>query len=262
MKDEDGFIDLKGQVRFFVDPDDIIHRMSEGWLQNIQDGHHIMLDIVLPHLEREAIHRFGKEWTVQTSWRPKERDGYEDWRMWWLNEASHNCETHLPIGRAGDHLSQIGRHAVNILMAASSLRDCIDREASEAAAAIGMMLICEAIAGGYSLEFEAVKAEKEAIERAKSETYKKSIGSESADHERARKACIQEAAMIWKADPTRRIGEVSKELNRRLLEKLDKLPSLDMTPAPDTIKGWLKAAAKIGKLTIPEAAQKRGRPTK
>ena len=262
IENKNGFPHAEGQRIFSVDPEDFIERLRYNWLGAIQDGHKVVIDTIVPYLEREAVSRLGKEWTVGSANRPKMTDDYEYWRCWWVNEASHNCEIYSPVGCAGTHLTRVGQAAVNILMAASALRSAMDNGTKEETAALSMLLICEAIAGGYGLDRDATKDAHESLVASQTATYKKSIGMESEDHQRAKQACISAAAKIWATDPSRRIGDVSTELNAKLLEKLDKLPTLDMTPAALTIKGWLKAAAKEGKLIIPAAAQQGGRPAK
>ncbi len=250
-----GFSKLEGQLLFSVSPEDITWRMRDNWLDDIAAGHTVMLDTVIPYLEREAISRFKKEWTVQSQV-PDVGDGYEDWRLWWLNEASHNCDTHSPIGRAGDHLTVIGRSAVNILMAASALRDAIHAGRAEESAALGMTLICEALAGGYVLKAESAEG---AIE-ARKEAYKKGAGLEGPDLDKARSGLIKYAKTQWEADPDLRIGELSTnflvlmEQHRR-----QHFPTLISLPKIATIKTWIKQAAEQKKLTIPAAAQAPGR---
>lgn len=262
IENKNGFLHVEGRRIFSVAPEDFIERLRYNWLSAIQDGHEVVIDTIVPYLEMEAVSRLGKEWTVGAANRPKMSDDYEYWRCWWVNEASHNCDVHSPVGCAGYHLTKVGQAAVNILMAASALRSAMDNGTKEEAAALSMLLICEAISGGYGLERDATKQAHETMVASQEALYKKTIGAESEDQERAREACISAAAKIWAADPSRRIGDVSNELNTRLLNKLDKFLTLDMAPAAATIKGWLKAAAKDGKLEIPPAAQQGGRPTK
>lgn len=258
---ENGFARIDGQLLFSVTAEDIVWRMRDDWLGDIEAGHSIMMETIIPYLEREAVGRFVNEWTIQHDV-PNIRDGYEDWRTWWLNEASHNCDTHSPIGRAGKHLSQIGQSAVNILMTASALRDAIEGNKAQEAAALGMLLICEAIAAGESLKGDAAQMAHETILAERDAAYKKTIGTESRDQAIARAASITAATKMWMDDPNKRIGEVALEIHKRLLNKLDVLTTLNFAPAADTIRGWLKAAAKDGKLNIPAAAQRRGRSPK
>lgn len=165
LEEKNGFVYLEGQRVFSIEPDDIIWRMRDGWLTDIENGNNVFLHPILPYFEMEAISRIEKEWSVFKADAPKKKDGYEAWRMWWLNEATQNCETHSPLGKAGNHLSPVGRSAVNILMAASALRHALEYGKAQEAAAVAMVLICEAIAGGYSLKFEAAQAMVEDTER-------------------------------------------------------------------------------------------------
>ena len=262
IENKNGFLHVEGRRVFSVDPEDFIERLRYNWLGAIQEGHTVVIDTIVPYLEMEAVSRLGKEWTVESGNRPKMADGYEYWRCWWVNEASHNCDVHSPVGCAGYHLTKVGQAAVNILMAASALRSAMDNGTKEETAALSMLLLCEAIVGGYGLERDATKEAHETMIAKSETTYKKSIGAESEDQEKARQACISAAEKMWAADPMMRIGAVSIELNKRLLSKFEKLETLDQVPQADTIRGWLKDAAKAGKLTIPAAAQRRGREPK
>lgn len=252
-----GFSHLEGQLLFSVSPDDIVWRMRDNWLDDIAAGHSVMLETVIPYLEQEAISRFKKEWTVQREV-PSIRDGYEDWRLWWMNEASHNCETHSPVGRAGEHLSIIGRAAVNILMVASALRDSIDANKAEQSAALGMTLVCEALAGGYALKAESAESAMEA----RQDAYKKGAGLEGPDMNKARDGLVKYAKKEWEIDPGLRIGELGKKFLKLMEQhRRQHFPTLITLPTLATIKTWLKQAAEQGNLKIPAAAQAPGRRT-
>lgn len=265
--DEDDLksIDLTKPRPFTVTPDEIIWRLRDDWLGWIAEGHTPLLDTVIPYLESEAIHRLRKEWSVFKSNEPDKYREPERWRLWWLNEASHQCSDHAPIGRAGNHLSGIGQAAVNIIMAASGLREAIEDGRAEEATALGMLLICEAIQGGYSIEVEAMRAANEAIEHARRTHVRNTIGKTHADMTKCRKACIAKAKQIWSTEPML-IGKVAEQCREGLLRVIQaepaKLPSMTAKDIPDTptIKEWLREAGREGKLKIPAEAQKRGRP--
>lgn len=254
---------LRDQNRpFYINPEEIIDRMHYTWLRDLDAGHSAILDSLIPHLEMEAVYRFKKEITHAHDWEPKLTDGYEAWRMFWMNEARHNCTVYSSLGVANGHLSKICQSALNVMLAASALRDAITEGKAEQASALGILLICEAIQGGYSLEYDATLQTNDALKKAKDSAYKRGFGQEQDDMNTARLACISGAARRWKENPLIRIGSMADDLEAGLLRNIEKLPSLDTVPKAKTIKGWLRQAAKEGKLTLPEAAQKRGRPPK
>ncbi|NEX61732.1 hypothetical protein [Noviherbaspirillum galbum] len=259
IEQKNGFTFVEGQRVFSVTPDEIRWRMRETWLDDIRNGHNIMVDVILPYLEREAVSRLSKENSVFKDGAPSIRDGYEDWRMWWLNEASQNCITHSPVGLAGEHLSPIGQTAVNIIMATSALREALSSSKAEEAAAISMLLICEAIAGGYSIEMESAKIFADAAKEAKKQAYESGAGKSHRDLQLARRAAVDYAKRAWVEKPDTRIGEMADQILERLKQNKHKLTSLESFPKPDTIKTWLREAGAAGTLAIPEAAQKRGR---
>lgn len=247
-----------------IAPDEIVYYFRERWLGDIESGRSTIAETVLPYLEEEAIKRFGNEWTVPKVWRPDKRKDYEGWRLWWLNEARQNCDSFDPVAKAGAHLTPAGESAVNLLVIASELRDALDRDRSELSCALGMLLIAEVISGGYSMEVNATKAAHDAIQAAKFAAYKNGIGKQAGDYRKARAACSAKAKTMWASDSSLRIGAVAKSLREMLTANLEKLPTLTLAdiPGADTIKTWLKEAAEAGDLTIPAAAQRRGRPSK
>lgn len=253
---------IKYPRHFHVTPDEIICRMRDGWLTGIENGFTPMIDTVVPYLEMEAVSRFKKEISLCRAWEPKMTDGYESWRLFWLKEARHNCKFYNPLGVANDHLSTICQAALNVMLAASALRDAIAEGKAEQASALGILLICEAIQGGYSLEYEATLQTNNALQKAKKSAYKKGFGQEQDDMNKARLACIDGAGRRWKENSSILIGTMADDLEARLLQNIEKLPSLDTVPKAKTIKAWLRQAAKDGKLDIPDAAQRRGRPPK
>lgn len=256
--------DFRAQRPFNVTPDDLLWRMRENWIGAVYEGHPVMLPTLIPYLEMEAASRLSKESSVFYEDCPKLSDGYEGWLLYWVNEASHNCDSHSPIGTAGQHLSAIGQSAVNIIMTAAALRDALESSNAELSSVLSITLICEAIQGGYSLEVEAMRTAQDAIEIARKDRVRNTIGKTHDDLEVARKACIDKAMLMWSADPTMLIGAVAKDCKEGLLRNIHKLPTLTAQDIPEveTIKGWFRDAAAAGKLAIPAAAQKRGRPPK
>lgn len=254
---------LRNQNRpFRVNPEEIIDRMHYTWLDDLDAGHSPMLDTLIPYMEMEAVHRFKKEISLVRDWEPKLTDGFEAWRLFWLEEARHNCQFYGPLGVANDHLSKICQAALNLMLAASALRDAIAEGKAEQASALGIVLICEAIQGGYSLEVDAMREAKEALDKAMKNRVRDTIGKQHDDLTKARNACISKAKKMWAEDQTLRIGRVAEECQDGLLRNIQKLPSMTARDIPDipTIKNWFKDAATAKKLTIPEDAQKPGRP--
>lgn len=251
-------IDHKNTPPFYITPEDITFRMRyHSWLEDLDSGHHPMLDAVIPNLENEAIYRLKKELPdlAEQEPRPTTLEEMEDRRLWWLNEAMQNCDKFQPVGRAGEHLTAVGQAAVNVLIVASELRVAIEYKQSEKAAALGMLLICEALQGGLWMDFSS-------IQEARSKAYEKGIGNQSENTEKVKKAAITFARKQWTENQNLRIGEVSNLFLAHLREHKSKLPTLEAFPKIDTIKGWFKEANETGRLAIPATAQRRGRPPK
>ena len=248
-------INTKTAPPFYVSAEDITWRMRHSWIEDLDNGYNPMIERVIPYLEMESIYRLKKELPELAHEWPALADAFESVRSWWLNEALQNCDTHTPIGKAGEHLSAIGQAAVNVLMAASELRDAINCKHAEKSAALGMLLICEAIAGGFSMEFSSLK-------NARENAYKNGAGDQADDFKIARRASIELAGRLWKEKPDLRIGEVAEEIGKRIEENKSKFLKLKTFPKVNTIKTWLREAAKGGKLAMPEGAQKHGRAAK
>nr|WP_315476315.1 hypothetical protein [uncultured Undibacterium sp.] len=245
-----------GSAPFHDDPNDIAHHLRDNAIRNIQAGQSFISEVTLPFFEMEAISRIKKQTNICPENEPNRNKERELWRQKWVCEAQfaeRNIYNYEPVAQA----------AIRVLLTSARLRSAIDdNSAPQMIAALSMLLACEVLEGGYMIKFESIKTENETVIKKEKETYIKSIGAESADQERARQACIVKAKEIWSKYPTKRIGVVAKELYDLLLENIEKLPTLDLIPAKDTIRGWLKQAGKDGKLYIPEAAQQRGRPKK
>ena len=218
---------------------------------------------LITSLEYEAIRRMQAAWTNPKHKPPLRSNDEETWRLWWLNEARQYCRTTDPVCHAEDYLSLVEQAAVNILFAASALREAIENGKSERAAALGILLICEAISGGYSLEFDALKFTREAISKAKKRRVEKSIGVKHKDFGKARELCVWKAKAMWKDQPSMRIGKVAEACRQSMLDSIQAFSSLTVRDVPEvvTIKKWLGAASKSRKLSIPPEAQKRGRPS-
>ena len=245
-------INTKSIMPFYVSPEDIAWRMRDAWIEDIENGHSPMVERLIPYLEMEAIYRLKKELPDLADEWPPLSDGFESMRLWWLNEALQNCDRHDPIGVAGQHLSGIGQAAVNVLVVASELREAINHKHTEKSASLGMLLICELIKGGLYVELSPLK-------KARESAYKNGIGIQVKDFKLARKGSIELAKKLWGKNPNLRIGEVANEILKSIQENKNKFPNLQAFPTANTIKEWIKKAAREGALSMPEGAQKRGR---
>lgn len=244
-----------GERPFYDDPSDIaVH--AENALRNIAAGQPYITDVTLRYLEEEAIARFAKQTQFRPTYEPDKNKDRDLWCAKWANEASHaqvNMEGLNPVAQA----------SVRVLLGACELRNAIQENGSpQKIAALSMLLVCEVLMGGYSLEYHATLETKNALKNAKDSAYKKGFGQEQDDMNKARLACIDGAAKRWKENPSILIGTMANALEAGLLQNIEKLPSLDTVPKAKTIKAWLREAAKVGKLSIPDAAQRRGRPPK
>lgn len=245
-----------GNGPFYDDPSDIAQRINDNALRYIEYGEAYISEVTLPYFEAEAIARIKARTMLRPVVEPDKRKEPEHWRAKWVCEAEY-AERHM------SGYDAVARAAISVLLTASRLRHALeDKTDPERIAALSMLLVCSVFEGGYMLEYEAIKTANEVIEKASTARYKKSIGKEADDHKLARDSCVYLAAQMWKEDETRLIGSVVNDLHQRLLDNHDKFKTLDLTPAPETIKGWLKAAGADGKLSIPEGAQKPGRPPK
>lgn len=241
-----------------LDPQDFIAAIEGHWLPNAGkdwDNFSSRGYSTTNFIEWDAIRRLREDFPELPA-NPATADeaGFEAWRALWVNEAMH-LQRHF-------HPGSTMFAATEVLVLGSRLRAAIANGEAERAAALGALIMCYAIAGGYSPKMEAIVAAGDAIRKAKAVAYKTGAGRSAEDFDRARQACLKWAAGLWRDDPTLRIGEVTTKLLVNLLHDKAKLPNLDSFPKADTVKAWLREAAAAGKLTIPEAAQRRGRPPK
>lgn len=257
----DGFFELTSPLPFYVDPEDFAWRIRDVWLGDIEKGSSPMRETVMPYLEREAVSRFKREWPGGHSKRdPDIREGYEHWRLWWLNKALQYA--YSPIGVADSSLSEVGKAAVNILITASELRQAIAQNKSERACALGMLLLSEALLGGYVLQHKSTQETAMTLRRARQAAFQSGIGKSSNDLELARIYTKDQATQIWEKDATLKIGEVAQSVISGL--KLNRKAFSEHFAVPDepTIKRWIRDAKKRGELVIPAGAQSPGRPRK
>lgn len=251
---------------FGIDPDSLLKQLREGgWLRELATGRPVIWLQLIPYLEREAIKCFQADTPSKSDEEECLAPGTDLWRSHWLNEALHLCRHHEGYSVADEEfLSPVSRSAINVFVSAARLRTFIELDMPEAASAWAMVLICEAMKGGYSLKMEAAEQATQAIKRAQQQRYKKGVGRLVDPLAAAKSACIEVAAALWAVDPTTRMGTVAGRCREAIKGKLDQLAPLKLSEIPggDTIKKWLKAARDQGTLTIPEAAQRPGRSRK
>lgn len=241
-----------------LDPQDFIAAIEGHWLPNAGkdwDNFSSRGYSTTNPIEWDAIKQLAEDRPHLPS-RPKVGDevGFEAWRALWVNEALHL--------RKNLHPGSTKFAAAEVLVLGSSLRAAIARGEAERAAALGALIMCYAIAAGYAPKMEAIVAAGDAIRKARQVAFKNGAGRGAEDMDKARRACLKWAADLWRNDPALRIGEVATKLLASLRQHKEKLPHLDNFPKADTVKAWLREAAAVGKLTIPESAQRRGRPPK
>ena len=139
--------------RFKEDPNSIAAYVRTQWLENIRAGEKTMSEIVIPFLEDEAIKRFKPE-AIYTKQEPDKRENPERWRLFWYNEVRHFCHQFEPVGEAAPGQSPVVQAAINVFMAASELRYALETEKVEEVGVLSMLLVCEALNGGFSLDFQ------------------------------------------------------------------------------------------------------------
>lgn len=247
---------MDGSSPFHVEPYNLAHSIRDNAIRNIEVGFPYLTEATIPSLEREAIARIKAQTKIRQKNEIKKTLNSDLWRKEWVNAvrvAEKDIYSYGPVPQA----------AIRVVLTSDKLRSAMDQNSSpQMIAALSMLLVCEALEGGYLIKFETIKTENETIKKKKQEIYLKSIGIESEDQKKVRKESVEIAKKLWELNPRRLIGNVSENISKQLLERIEEFPTLDLTPKPDTIKGWLRDECKEGRLAIPEAAQKRGRPKK
>jgi hypothetical protein len=240
-----------GDIPFREDPSDLA-----AHLENIiGTGEAGLLKYTLPVLEDEAIARIRKQAQLLLI-EPNRETEPAEWRQKWVAQAQ------FVLAHWREH-TRIGIGAARVLIACATLRTAIEsNEHPEQIAARAMLLTCEVFMAGSFMDTQTLVLSLKEEEEAQREHVKKTIGGDQDDMERARFACIRKAAELWRTDPTIRMQEMSEDLEKRLYEHLEKLPTLDLPPKASTIREWLKDAAAARKLNIPPEAQKPGAPKK
>lgn len=262
LKDDNGFIPLSGQLPFFVTPEDILFRVREDWLGQMENGFSPILDTLIPYLQVEAIARLKRDPALDNlPWYPDRRkDGHDAWLGFWLNEAAQNCCFTSSLGEAGEHLTEIGKAAANILVTCDALRTAIASGQAEKASALSILLILESLQGGYAREHDAAQEAIKTIENAKRGVFERTIGKFTKDLDLAKTATIEVATRTWESHPEHRIGDVAKIVRDTLIDHKNKFSTDFDFPVVETIKGWIRSAGEQGKISIPSGAQARGRP--
>lgn len=226
----------------------------------IRKSNLILIENIISRIENEAIQILIKANICDESYySPPFPSEPETWRRFWLNEALHQCENFDPVGDAGVHLEQAERAAVNVLVSASALRDALENEKTEEAAALAMILVSDVVIGGLSIE---LKDTTEKHISSKRMPYQSGIGKQKADFDRMRKVVINFAITGWKNDPSVLIGKMASEALDDASINFSEYKTLNNYPKEKTILGWLRSAAKSGELEIPPGARMAGRPRK
>ena len=190
---------------------------------------------------------------------PPFKSDSESWRLFWLNEAHHQCDEFEPTGEAGEHLTKFERAAVNVMMASSSLREAIENNRAFDAAAMAILMISDATIGGIEIDlFETMENLSKAT-KSKRVAYESGIGKSNNDYEEIKKITINSAKELWLKNSEIRMGDVAKSIINQIKEVKQKFKEIESFPTESTIKKWIKDAADKGALTIPPGAQAPGR---
>lgn len=256
-----------GDAPFFDTPDELALYLCDKVVPHAEAGWPYLGDRLLTHLEAEAVARFRHGTGYAPTHEPDKRAAPDLWRIKWVCEAQY-AEGHL---RRFDAVTQA---AIRVLTTCSKLRYAMaDGDKPELIAALGMLLMCEVIEGGFSLAARQVEHELgrtktslsvlemslEEAHRPRQEAYRRGIGKEADDLKQARDLCVEHAASWWQRDPDLGMSEVADKLVGVLREHKSLLPMLSSFPKATTIKTWLKGAHKAGELDIPAAARRPGR---
>lgn len=109
--------------------------------QGLGINHEFLVEDVIPELERQAIKiMIDAELVDDMLFNPPGPTDGEPWGLFWVNEAFQQDPD-------GDHLSPPVRAAVNVLKAASELREALKFGTPSKAAALSMILLSGALAG-------------------------------------------------------------------------------------------------------------------
>lgn len=220
----------------------------------------LLASTIIPNLECEAIEILIKaEICDEAYYNPPGPNDGEAWRLFWLNEALHQCENFDSVGEAAEHLGQAQRAAVNVLVSASSLRDALEQGKAEEAATLAMILVSDAVIGGLSIELKELTEKHSSSKRV---PYEKGVGKKKADFDRMKAAVIEFAKYAWTSDQSILIGEMASNSVDHVSIKFSEYKTLSKLPENKTVVGWLRQAGKRGELVIPRQAQQGGRPRK
>ncbi|CAJ0700995.1 hypothetical protein [Ralstonia wenshanensis] len=250
-----------GPIPFDVKPADFAWQPEGEWLDELDDGHSMVVDRLIPELERQAAVRLRHEWSRGSRKNyPSPNDDYEQWRDWWLKEVSQYRAAGDAAVERGAPLSAVGEAAVNIFVVASHLRFAIAQKQAEKASVLGMALLAESLLGGYALVCSAAMEQASAMRSSRYAAFKNGAGKANDDLVMAKIYAEAEAKHVWERDSTLRIGEVAKSVIKGL-ELSKKVFSEDFDiPDEPTVKKWIREAGKRGKLEMPDGAQRAGRP--
>lgn len=250
-----------GPIPFDVEPADFAWQPGGEWLKELEQGYSMVVDRIIPELERQAALRLCREWSSCSRKNyPNLNDDYEQWRDWWLSEVSQYRAAGDAAGGESTPLSAVAEAAINIFVVASHLRFAIAQKQAEKASALGMILVAESLLGGYALKHSAAMEEVSAMRSSRYAAFKNGAGKANDDLAMAKAYTEIEAKYIWERDGTLRIGEVAKGVIKGL--KLSEKAFSQYFDIPDepTVKKWIREAGKRGALEIPNGAQRAGRP--
>lgn len=226
----------------------------------IRKSNYNLIDSIIPRLENEAIQILINAGICdECYYNPPFQSDSDAWRGHWLNEAFHQCENFDPVGESGQHLDQAARAAVNVLIAASALRDALAQGNTEQAATLAMILVSDAVIGGLSIELKELAEKHTSSKRV---PYESGIGKKKADFDRMKSAVISFARNAWNDDQSILISKMAGNALDFVSMKFSEYKTLEQLPEEKTVIGWLRNAAKRGELDIPEQARKGGRPRK
>lgn len=145
-----------GTRPFQVYPGEIAHTIRDNYLHNIEAGQACVTEWMLPSLEQEAIARL-RHAGISPIPVPDKRSDPEYWRQRWANEA--RLQEHDLGGR-----DAVSCAAVHVLLTAAKLRAAFAENADpQLVAALSMLLICQAIDGGFTVEYLATKQERDDV---------------------------------------------------------------------------------------------------
>ncbi|WP_341313900.1 hypothetical protein WN982_00385 [Paraburkholderia sp. IMGN_8] len=153
-----------------------------------------------------------------------------------------------------------------VMAAASHTKDAIRTGDAGRAAAYCALMICEALMAAYVPDSERAEMDMMDIKWGTKKAADNGIGVINRDLKKLEDMAVDWAAQIWRERPAERIGDVADKIGAKLMvcksEGTNWPKNVKKEPTDQTIRDWLKKAAKDGRLTIPPEAQRAGAPKK